>query len=308
MPIKLKLASPLSIILTGLVLAISIVLLGTVLATPAEGKAKGDTFIPQTAATPADRGQVIFEAKCINCHSIGAGRIVGPDLKGVTERRERDWLIRFITSPDELIAQGDPVATQLVEEYGISMPNMGLSQTQAEEVLAYIEAQSEGEPEPSAPPPAQDTDKITPVSIGDASTGRGIFTGKPPLNNGGPACISCHNISGIGALGGGSMGKDLTEAYVTLGEQGLTSILKSPPFPIMKEIYAEQPLTDGEIAHLVALLQEASRGGEPIPAQSPRIFIIISIVGFLLIIGIFQLLWRRRLSGVRQPMVKGGSK
>ncbi len=104
------------------------------------------------------------------------------------------------------------------------------------------------------------------------------------------------------------MGKDLTTAYFAFGEQGLTTILTTTPFPMMEEIYTEQPLTDNEIAYLLAFLQESSSNGEPTPAQSPRIFIIISVVGFLLIVGIFQLLWRGRLSGVRQSMVKGGSK
>ena len=279
------------------------------LVTATEEEAGADTLAPQpppTATTPTEAGQVIFEQSCKSCHTIGGGRIVGPDLKGITERRERDWLIRFIVSPDELIEQGDPIAKQIVEEYGMPMPNMGLSQPEAEEVLVYIEAQSRGEP--SAPPPEQDTEEITPVAAGNASMGRDIFIGRTPLNNGGTACLSCHNISGIGALGGGSMGKDLTEAYSVIGEQSLISILKTPPFPIMKEIYAEQPLTDDEIAHLIVFLQEASSGGEPTPAQSPRIFIIISIVGFLLVVGIFQFLWRRRLSGVRQHMVKGDLK
>jgi mono/diheme cytochrome c family protein len=186
------------------------------------------------------------------------------------------------------------------------MPNMGLSQPEAEEVLVYIEAQSRGEP--SAPLPEQDTEKIAPVPTGDAGIGRDIFIGKTRLNNGGTACLSCHNVSGIGALGGGNMGSDLTEAYSALGEPGITSILKTPPFPLMIEIYAEQPLTKNETAHLVAFLQEVSGSGEPTLTQSPRIFIIIGVVGFLIIAGIFQFLWRRRLSGIRQLMVKGGSK
>ena len=261
---------------------------------------------PPATTTPTEVGRVIFEQKCKSCHSIGGGRIVGPDLKGITERRERDWLIRFIVSPDELIAQGDPLAKQLVEEYGIPMPNTGLSQPEAEEVLVYIEAQSGGEP--SAPPPEQDTEQIAPVPIGDASMGRDIFIGKTPLNNGGTACLSCHNVSGIGALGGGSMGKDLTEAYSIIGEQGLTSILKTPPFPIMKEIYAEQPLTDDEVANLVAFLGETADAQQPAAGQSPLIFIVIGIAGLLLIVIILQTIWRGRLSGVRQSLVKGGSK
>ena len=278
------------------------------------------TLTPQpppspTVATSTGQGQAIFEQKCESCHSIGGGRLVGPDLKGVTEQRERDWLIRLIVSPERLIEQGDPIAEQLVAEYGISMPNLGLSDNDAEEVLAYIAAQSDGEPSP--PPPEQDTDGVTPeqdidkssaLPKGDASTGRSIFTGSVPLRNGGIACISCHSISGAGAIGGGTVGGDLTEAYSTLGESGLIPLLETTPFPIMTEIYAEKPLADDEIAHLVAFMQKVSGGREAGPAQSPLIFIIISVIGLLIVAGIFQLLWRRRLSGVRQPMVKGGSK
>jgi mono/diheme cytochrome c family protein len=281
------------------------------LVTATEGEAGADTSTPQPPPLPVtttltEPGQAIFEQKCKSCHSIGGGRIVGPDLKGITERRDRGWLIRFIVSPDELIAQGDPIAKQLVEEYGIPMPNMGLSEPEAEEVLAYIEAQSGGEP--ISPPPEQDTEKTAPLPIGDAGKGRDIYTGKTPLQNGGAACFSCHNIRGIGAPGGGTLGKDLTTAYFAFGEQGLTSILTTTPFPMMAEIYTEQPLTDDEIAHLLAFLGEASASADFTPAQSPRIFIIVGVVGFLIIAGVFQFLWRRRLSGVRQPMVKGGSK
>ncbi len=102
-------------------------------------------------AEATEVGQAIFEQSCKSCHSIGGGRIVGPDLKGVVERRERDWLVRFIVSPDKLIAQGDPIAKQLVEQYGTPMPNMGLSEQEAEQALAYIEAQS-GEPQSSPSP------------------------------------------------------------------------------------------------------------------------------------------------------------
>lgn len=311
----------------------------------------GPEFQP-TAATflSSEQGQTIFEQKCMACHSIGQGNLVGPDLKGVIDLREREWLIRFIVSPEKLIAEGDPLARQLVEEYGgIEMPNMGLSEPEAEEVLAYIDAQSGGES--LTPSPAQDAEKPTTVPVttpeaekpaatvpattpgqdretpvpipseepapteetapsprGDASAGRAIFTGTIALQNGGAACLSCHNINGIGALGGGAVGKDLTEAYATFGEQGLTSILRTTPFPMMTEIYAEKPLTDDENAHLLAFLQETSTSQQITSSQRPFIFIVISIVGCLIIVGVLQLIWRGRLPGVRQSLVKGGSK
>lgn len=289
MPVEQKQTAYPGVILAGLVLVILVALLATTLTAP-------------TAATATSPGQVIFEQKCQACHTIGGGRTVGPDLKSVTERRETDWLLRFIVSPERLIAE-DPIAQQLVQEYGIPMPNLGLSEQDAAEVLAYIEAQSGDEP--SSPPPEQDNRGSTPALSGNAAMGKDIFTGKIPLQSGGIACLACHNVSGIGAPGGGTIGKDLTGAYAAFGEPGLISILKATPFPLMAEIYTDKPLTEDETTNLVAFLQEAGSG--PAPAQSPRLFIIISVVGFLIIIGTFQLIWRGRLSGVRQSLVKGDS-
>ncbi len=62
-------------------------------------------------------GQAIYQQYCIACHSIGAGIIVGPDLEGVTARRDRAWLARWIAEPDKMLAEGDPIATELFQEF-----------------------------------------------------------------------------------------------------------------------------------------------------------------------------------------------
>ena len=41
-------------------------------------------------AQDAAQGQAIFVQKCASCHTIGGGKLVGPDLKGVTATRPRD--------------------------------------------------------------------------------------------------------------------------------------------------------------------------------------------------------------------------
>lgn len=313
---KRVLKSPGAILASGLLILALLLTIG--LLTLAGAEVRGDTssqITPAYVTAPAaGQGQTIFEEKCQSCHTIGGGRTVGPDLEGITEQRDRDWLIGFITAPEQVIAEGDPIANQLVEEYGFPMPNMGVSELAAEAVLAYIEEQSGGVPQlppEKVAPPAEpgEEEPAGPAPTGYASVGKDIFLGKTPLENGGAACISCHNISGIGNLGGGTVGKDLTPAYADFGERGLTSILKTAPFPMMKEIYTEKPLTEEEIAHLVAFTQEAERSGEkPSPAQSLHIFIVSGILGFLLILGILQFFWRRRLTGVRQRLVKGGLK
>ena len=252
------------------------------------------------AQTPS--GQSIFDQKCQSCHTIGGGRTVGPDLKGVTGRRDKEWLIRFVTSPGQVIAQGDPIAKQLVQEYGMPMPDLGLSAEEAEAVLAYIATKSEGGQVPPSPVPG------SVATTGDAATGRRVFSGELALKNGGPPCLSCHNVSGLGTLGGGTLAKDLTSAHARLGQAGLMALLKTTPFPAMAAVYSTKPLTDAEIGHLVAYLGTTGSGPEPRPASSQGAFLIIGIAGTLFAAGLFQLLWRRRLCGVRCNLVKGGSK
>jgi protein SCO1/2 len=84
-------------------------------------------------------GQALFMKACSSCHTVGNGALVGPDLAGVTARRDQDWLIRFITSPGKMISGGDPLALALVAEHnGLRMPNLGLTDNDARDVLAYL--------------------------------------------------------------------------------------------------------------------------------------------------------------------------
>ncbi|MGE5620551.1 MAG: c-type cytochrome [Sphingomonadaceae bacterium] len=84
------------------------------------------------------KGKAIFDQKCAACHTVGGGRKAGPDLKGVADKRPRDWLVRMIVEPDKLIASGDATVQQLVREYGMPMPNVGVSQQDAEAILAFL--------------------------------------------------------------------------------------------------------------------------------------------------------------------------
>lgn len=96
--------------------------------------------VASLAGTP---GQGLFQKACASCHSIGEGDRIGPDLAGVTARRDPDWLKRFIAEPDAMRKQGDPLALELVAKYkGVLMPAVGLSEVDVKDLLAYIEARS----------------------------------------------------------------------------------------------------------------------------------------------------------------------
>lgn len=88
-------------------------------------------------------GQYLFGSRCIVCHTMGQGESLGPDLQGVTNRRDRRWLAKFIATPDEMLAKGDPVATALKDKYkNMQMPNLRLSPEDVEALIDYLQSRS----------------------------------------------------------------------------------------------------------------------------------------------------------------------
>jgi protein SCO1/2 len=91
----------------------------------------------------SDRGQYLFATRCAACHTIGHGIKIGPDLNGITNTRDRAWLLHFIQKPDELLAAKDPLATALFKQYKeIRMPNVRLGPDDTESIIRFLEAQS----------------------------------------------------------------------------------------------------------------------------------------------------------------------
>ncbi len=207
-------------------------------------------------------GEAVFQQKCAACHTIGGGKLVGPDLKGATERRDAAWLRRFIADPTKMLASGDPIASQLLEEYNnVPMPNVGLTPQEVEDLIAYLTAQSNATAPAAAASPAQPGAP----GDGDAQQGRSIFVGQTRLSQGGTPCIACHSVEGIGLLGGGGLGPDLTQVYTRYGHSGLAAALDSLPFPTMQGIYANRQLSPKEQADLLAFFAAADRQTAPRP-------------------------------------------
>jgi protein SCO1/2 len=89
------------------------------------------------------QGEFLFGSRCSACHSLGQGDKMGPDLAGVTTRRDRGWLARYVLQPDKMRADGDPTATALVEKYkDVRMPNMHLGSADVAAILMYLETRS----------------------------------------------------------------------------------------------------------------------------------------------------------------------
>lgn len=211
----------------------------------------------------AQDGATIFKQKCSACHKIGEGKFVGPDLKDVTTRRSEEWLLKWTKSSTALIASGDKDAVALYNEFNkITMTDFDLPDADIKAIFSFIAGKSGG-----AVSAAVDTSKAAPVP--DASLtatpaqieeGKNLFMGGSSFINGGPACISCHNVNYVGVIPGGLLAKDLTASHSRLGgDAGLTAILNAPPFPAMTQAYNGKPITEKEIAALTAFLYKVDK-------------------------------------------------
>jgi mono/diheme cytochrome c family protein len=92
----------------------------------------------------AVRGASLFEEKtCSDCHALGEEDI-GPDLLGALDRRTQQWLIWQLTRP-EWMNENDAITQDLIEEYGLEMVDMGVTEAEAEAILHFLLRESEKE-------------------------------------------------------------------------------------------------------------------------------------------------------------------
>ena len=88
-------------------------------------------------------GYLMFRNRCSACHTIGKGDRIGPDLRGVTTRREREWLARFIHNPELMRARKDPIALELSAKYeGVLMPSLELATYEVLDLIGYLDEES----------------------------------------------------------------------------------------------------------------------------------------------------------------------
>lgn len=216
----------------------------------------GATVSFAASGIPAqDPGSALFQQTCSACHKIGGGRLVGPDLAGVTEKRTEDWLVRFIKSSQSMVRAGDPVAVALYKEYNqIPMPDQALSDVQIRSILKHIKTAGGGSASPEGKVEAEPV-----YTSADVVLGRSLFQGKVRFQNGGASCISCHHVKNDAVIGGGILAKDLTTVFSRMGGEGVRAIIGGSPFPVMQAAYRKRPLTDEENRALVAFLQQADR-------------------------------------------------
>ncbi|OGS01504.1 MAG: hypothetical protein A2V88_03120 [Elusimicrobia bacterium RBG_16_66_12] len=243
-----------------------------------------------------------FAQNCANCHTIGGGRLTGPDLKDVSKRRSKDWILKFVADPKKMLEGGDPTVVELYKSYNnVLMPTVaGMTAARAEQLLGLIDEESRLEKSRFAG--SQLINR--PLLPSDVADGKALFLGRKPLKNGGPSCVSCHSVGGMSGLGGGFLGPDLTGVFARVGgEKALAAWMVSPVSPTMKPVYAARAMDPQDILPLVAFLKDAAQRGRPADSIARLAFLIIGLLGAAAMFVVFDSIWGGRLRSVRRSLV-----
>jgi cytochrome c peroxidase len=225
---------------------------------------------------------------CGDCHGISNlavshGPTPGADLTHEYSKLGPEALTSLLKQPpfppmDELYKKG-PLTAQ-----------------EQRQLVAFLQREDQAKPPEAAAAPA-------PPSPEAISAGQALFTGRAHMQNGGPACATCHTAAGITFPYGGTMGPDLTKEYSKLGSQGLTVSLKTLYFPTMTSVFQDRPLTATEQQQMAAFFQSIDQRKPP--ASPTRALVMLSVV---VLAGLFMWTWvavgRRRVRSVRQKLLE----
>lgn len=93
-----------------------------------------------TTVGNAEAGKAIVTdmSKCGMCHKLTDEKLIGPGLKGITDKRSEDWIKNMVKDPTKWV-ETDPEAKKLFEEYGkVPMTPLSLTDEQINDVVAYL--------------------------------------------------------------------------------------------------------------------------------------------------------------------------
>jgi len=239
---------------------------------------------PTVGAQDEVDGREVYLAKCAACHQ-GTGLGVSgtfPPLAGNENVGDTAYVKSVITEGKS--GQLDVLGVT----YDGEMPAFpDLSVPEIEAVISYIQG--------GVFIPAE-TGGLEP---GDVERGKSLFTGGDRLENGAPACASCHTAAGFQALNGPTFGPDLTDlANRYGGEEAVAAALVSPPSATMQPLFTDSPIVDQERADLAAYFASISNVQA---SGGPDVLLLAGVLGVIALFASMLLAPRsRRIGFARQ--------
>jgi cytochrome c2 len=224
-----------------------------------------------------DKPAEYFFYRCAGCHTVGAGKLTGPDLITATQ-----WSLPDLKTAVKKMEKNVGPLTQAdisqIAEF-LKDPNVSARIAKQKQV---IEAKLRAE----LPPPSFET-------------GKRLFRGQKNLMNGGPACISCHHFVNEG----GSLGPDLTLIRDRASGLVLQSAIQNSSYKIMRSIYEKRKITIEESLHLSEYLSHPEKNDERYAMTIDEI-LSLAVAGLS---GFFIMLWflnRQRKGRTRENLIQ----
>ena len=248
---------------------------------------------PKTEELLAMGEKLYVDAGCGACHG-SSGKGDGPSAKTLQDTWGYSISPYDFTIPGRMkggSTVGDIYRALYVGIGGTPMPAYGETYTEEQNWgLAYYALSLSDSDEDSDDWGDDDDDwgdESSETVEGDSNIGKDLVMGVKPFENGGPPCIGCHSVMGIGASGGGPWGPDLTIAHQKFKEYGLETILETIPFPTMGPLFHPRRITDEERGHIVAFLKSTESAEVQIASVKASSFytqtIIAGILGVILL-------------------------
>ena len=88
-----------------------------------------------------EKGRNIYEMKCEMCHNM-EGRMVGPALGDIMERRSAEFVMNFILNPSGMVRE-HPVGQELLREYMTAMPFQNVQKDEARAIVEFLREYNE---------------------------------------------------------------------------------------------------------------------------------------------------------------------
>jgi mono/diheme cytochrome c family protein len=250
----------------------------------------------------AQDGEQLFQ-QCKACHSIGQGKLLGPDLLDVSKKRDAAWVKNFIKSSQSMIKGGDSDAIALFEEFNkLMMIDYPLPEADIDAIIKYIDSFSTPDAEEDVEASAADSlaalekeEYLAHIDTDDnEARGKALFEGFREFRNGGASCISCHHVNADEGVQGGLLAKDLTHSFSQIGGlAGIKGMIDFPAYPAMKDAYTKAPITEDESVQLQVFLMRADKRN-PMEASSVTGFMKQGIIGVVVLLLVITLVWFRR--------------
>jgi mono/diheme cytochrome c family protein len=108
--------------------------------------------VSATFAQDAAEGETLFKNNCAACHNTSDEVLVGPGLKGISERRPIEWIVKWVHNPQAVIASGDKYANDLYNKFNKAAmtPYPNFSEAQIKSIVAYVDAANAAPAAPAA--------------------------------------------------------------------------------------------------------------------------------------------------------------